>query len=524
MRSLSKSKLVAFRQCAKRVWLEVHEPSLAVYSADTQARFEAGNEVGALARRLYDPQNRGTTLDAQRDGFSATFERTRDLLKEPRPIFEAGFAAEGAMAFADVMLPASDGPRPRWRMVEVKSATSVKDYHHDDAAIQSYVARAAGADLEAIAVAHVDSTWVYPGGGDYRGLIKEEDLTEETIERTTEVAGWVAEAQRVVGENQPPQIGLGRHCHDPFDCPFLAHCRAALPAVEHPVEWLPNLRGQDVRDLIETKGVRDLRDIPDDLLNEQQLRVKRHTLSGEPYFDAAGARAALAKHKLPALFLDFETAQLAVPIWAGTRPYQQIPFQFSLHSLSADHGLSHAAHLDLTGQDPSESFARALIEACTGSGPIFVYNAAFESGRIKELAERYPRLAPALTALSARIVDLLPITRRFYYHPSQHGSWSIKAVLPAMAPDLSYDTLTGVKDGGMAMIAYLEAIRGGTSAARKAEIERQLLDYCRLDTLAMVRVWQFLSGNTGPLTEAAEQPSAERTGWATRLLRRVVGG
>ena len=152
------------------------------------------------------------------------------------------------------------------------------------------------------------------------------------------------------------------------------------------------------------------------------------------------------------------------------------------------------AFLDLSGQDPSESLARALIASCGKSGPVFVYSAAFETTRIRELANRIPKLAKRLLAINERVVDLLPIARSRYYHPDQQGSWSIKAVLPAAVPELSYDALEGVQDGGTAMEAFTEAIHPDTGAERKSEIESQLLAYCRLDTFAMVRLWQFFSG------------------------------
>ena len=193
--------------------------------------------------------------------------------------------------------------------------------------------------------------------------------------------------------------------------------------------------------------------------------------------------------------MDFETTQFVVPIWKGTRPYQQIPFQFSVHRLSRTGKLEHRPFLDLSGEDPSLGFAKALVAACGNTGPIFVYNAGFESARIRELAERFPRLGASLRALLDRIVDLLPVARDHYYHPNQEGSWSIKAVLPSICPDLDYANLDGVQNGGMAMEAYAEAINAGTTPERKAEIERQLNAYCALDTLALVRLWSAFSGS-----------------------------
>lgn len=183
-----------------------------------------------------------------------------------------------------------------------------------------------------------------------------------------------------------------------------------------------------------------------------------------------------------------------MPIWAGTSPYQQIPFQFSLHTLDENGAVAAQEFLDLSGGDPSRGFAENLIAVCGNTGAIFVYNAGFEGARIKELAARFTDLEVNLRAIKTRLVDLHPVTKANYYHPSQRGSWSIKAVLPTVAPDLSYQDLDGVKDGGMAMEAYLEAIHPDTTAARKAEIETQLLAYCGLDTFAMVRLWQFLAG------------------------------
>ncbi|MGO4814117.1 DUF2779 domain-containing protein [Cupriavidus sp. 2MCAB6] len=494
MRSLSKSKLMAFRQCPKRLWLEIHRPERREDSSATEASFAIGHQVGDIARRLYDPDGQGVLIDAQSEGFAAAFARSQASLDAAQPIFEAGFSAAGALAFADVMLPGVTARKRTWRMIEVKSSTSVKDYHQDDTAVQAFVARSAGVALSAIALAHIDSQWVYPGAGDYQGLLTEVDLTEQAFGRAEEVKGWIDEAQRIASQPGEPAMKSGRHCNQPYECGFLGYCESQEPSAEFPVHWLPRIQAKALKALIEQDGVTDLRDVPDRLLNERQRLVKTHTLSGQAFFDAAGAAADLAPHKLPAYFLDFETIQFAVPIWKGTRPYQQLPFQFSVHRLSRTGKLEHRSFLDLSGNDPSLAFAQALVAGCGESGPVFVYNAAFETTRIRELAERFPRLAAPLQAISARVVDLLPIAQQRYYHPSQQGSWSIKKVLPAVAPDLRYDALDGVQDGGMAMSAYQEAIHPGTTRARKDQIERQLLDYCGLDTFAMVRLWQFFAG------------------------------
>jgi Domain of unknown function(DUF2779) len=494
MRNLSKSKLISFRQCPKRLWLEIHHPELRVNSAATQASFSVGNAVGEIAQQIYDPLKIGVTLDVQRDGYPVTFQRSMDWLATARPIFEGGYTAHQAFSFADVMLPEEINGRRVWRMVEVKSSTRVKDYHRDDAAIQSTIARHAGVPLSAITLAHIDSDFVYQGEGDYRGLLKEHDLTAEAFAREHEVVTWIDEAQQTAALAYEPVRTTGKHCSTPFECGFLLHCQAQEPQAEIPVSCLPGVASKALKQYIAAHLALELCDTPDDLLNKLQQRVKVHTLSGQVYFDAAGAADALKAYPLPAYFLDFETIQFAVPTWRGTSPYQQIPFQFSLHTLDESGTLAAQAFLDLSGGDPSRGFAEKLIAVCGNTGAIFVYNAGFEGARIKELAARFADLAVDLRAIKARLVDLHPVTKANYYHPSQRGSWSIKAVLPAVAPDLSYQDLDGVKDGGMAMEAYLEAIHPDTTAARKAEIETQLLAYCGLDTFAMVRLWQFLAG------------------------------
>ena len=496
MGMLSKSKLLAYRQCQRRLWLEIHDPDPPDHSAATEATFKTGHHVGEVARRIYDPKGTGTEIDRKALGTTVAIASTPELLVSNKPLFEAGFSAEGAYAFADVMLPLRKAGQRVWRMVEVKSSTEVKDYHRDDTAVQAFVARASGAPLASVAVAYIDKTWVYPGGEDYTGLFVEEDLTDEAFGRVDEVRGWISEAQAVVRRRKMPDARVGKQCTEPYVCNFIDRCTTWEPKIKYPVSWLPRATSSALKTLFNEGGVEDLRKVPDALLNERQLRVKTATLSGKPYFDKAGAAAELAAYKLPATFLDFETIQFAVPIWKGTRPYQKIPFQFSAQRLSRSGKLVEHPFLDLSGDNPSRKLAEALLASCGDSGPVFAYHASVEKGCITGLAETFPRMKRDLMAIAGRLVDLLPVAKKYFYHPSQAGSWSLKAVLPAVVPGLSYADLDEVQGGTLAMIAYAEAITPETSAARKATIEKQLLDYCRLDTYAMVRLWQVFAGRS----------------------------
>lgn len=493
MPRLSKSKLIAWRQCPKRLWLELHRPELRDDSG-AEAVFRIGNEVGEVARQVYDPEGTGTIIDVAEWGFEEAFRRTNDLLGEgDGPVFEAGLCVEGALAFADVMLPLHGAGTNAWRMLEVKSTMGVKDYHREDLAIQTHLALQSGVNLQSCGIAHIDSSFVYGGDGDYQGLFHAEDLTKEILSLAPEVEGWIAGAQATAALAAEPSIPMGTQCSDPFDCPFAAWCSRDLPVVEYPLDSLPGLSGPR-RQAIEALGITDLREVPAPMLTHLQNHVREVTISGETWFEREGAASALKDHGFPAWFLDFETVMMPVPIWKGTRPYQQIPFQFSLHRVDADGTMGHEAFLDLSGADPSRPLAEALLAKTGKAGPIYAYNARFEGMVIRQLAARFPDLAMPLVALAGRIVDLLPIAKAHFYAPSQHGKWGLKSVLPAACPDLSYAALDGVADGEMAVEAYREAISPETTPERRTEIQGQLLAYCHLDTLAVMRLWKVFRG------------------------------
>lgn len=500
MTALSKSRLLAHRQCPKRLWLQVNEPQLLTDSSSTQASYAAGNRLGAVAQQLFDPNEIGQTFDVVTDGVQAVMSQTQAaiaqtgaVLKHRQPLFEAGFEAAGARAFVDVLLPAK-GPKgmpPRWSIVEVKSATSVKDVYLEDAAIQYFAATQAGLHLNDIAIAHVDKTWVYQGDGCYDGLLTTVDVTQEIQALVKSLPNWIHDAQTDLKRRQPPAMRTGAQCSNPYPCGFLAHCQSTEPAFKHPVHWLPRVQTKALREHLAQPKVKEMRDVPDALLNPQQQRVKKATLSGRAWLDAKGAALALAEHSAACYFLDFETIGDAVPRWAGTRAFEQIPFQFSLHHVGPRGGLDHAAFLDITGNDPRLALAKALIKACGTEGTIFAFNAGFEAHRIAGMAAHlasHRKLGKSLSAIKTRLVDLEPIVRHHYYHPKQQGSWSLKSVLPALLPQFSYAALEGVQNGLDAQLAYAEAVDPATTSARASQLRRQMLAYCKLDTLALVEI------------------------------------
>ena len=410
---LSKSKLIAFRQCPKRLWLEVHRPDLKIYDASAQSRFDTGYRIGDFAQS----QHPDGILIAPDNNLTNALKETEKHLSNPhrKVLFEATFQAEGILVRADLLIPTNVG----WHMVEVKSSTSVKDYHIEDAAIQSWVAMKAGLSLANTSVQVVDSTWAYPGDNNYSGLLKLHAVDEYIAPLQTEVPKWLADAQ-AVARGSEPVVKMGAQCGSPFACGFRTHCESLTTPAQFPISWLPRLHDSK-RKKYEGAGYLDLRDLPFEGLSAKQQRVVQATITGEIFLEPL-TEAEKQSVTGTRYYLDFETISFAMPIWAGTRPYQQVPFQWSCHIEQPDGSLSHEMFLDLTGDDPSRAFADSLVRALGKSGPIIVYNQSFEKTRIKELAMRFADLAQALEKIRDRVVDLMPLANTHFYHTSMQGS------------------------------------------------------------------------------------------------------
>ncbi len=474
---LSKSKITMFEQCPKRLWLATYRPELAEQDGGAEARFATGHEVGALACALLPT---GTMVEAEPD-LTAALQTTRRLLsaRHDEPIFEATLAHDGVIVRIDILEPDGVGG---WRMAEVKSSTAAKDYHLGDLATQLWVASEAGLPVSSAAIRHLDNRFVLKREGDFRGLFADTEMMVQAAPIIAKRSEVVAAARQVLAGPEP-LVEPGPQCETPFACEFATHCHAALPeGPEWPVTILPNGGGKRWV----AQGIDNLLAIvPEALPNVLHRRVRDATATGVPYHDAAGARAAMADWAYPRSWLDFETINFAVPRWVGTRPYQQVPFQFSAHVEQADGRVDHHEFLALDASDPRRACAEALLAAIPPQGAVVGYNAAFERSRIVELAEAFSDLSSELRAVANRIVDLLPVARANWYHRDQRGSWSIKAVLPTIAPELDYAGLE-VKDGGAAQGAFLEVIAPETGMKRRRALEIALKTYCARDTEAMI--------------------------------------
>ncbi len=473
-------------QCLKKVYLEVHRRDLIKYSAATQAAFNIGHLVGEIAIEIYG-QGRGEYIPYKGGSLAPAIKQTRALMDSlfPEPIFEATLQHENVLVREDVLLPA-DGS---WDIVEVKASTKLKPVHAQDCAVQAWVHEGAGYSFGKISLAHINNQFVYGGGGDFSGLLLEKDLTAKVAELMPSVPDWVDRAKEAV-EGPEPDIPVGQHCFSPYECPFFNYCWPVES--KYPIHGLMGSK-KKLGGLV-AEGYTDIRDVPAGKLDsDTHLRILRVTRSGEPEI-LPSAENFMRELPFPRYYMDFETIGPPIPVWEGTRPYETLPFQWSCHVEHENGQLEHFEFLDLSGEPPMRGCAEKMILVLGDRGPVLIYT-SYEKVVIKGLINRFPDLAEPLQALVERLVDIAPPVKQAYYHPDMMGSWSLKAVLPTIAPDLDYTALEGVHEGTEASIAYLEAINPETESDRVEELRHQLLKYCEYDTLAMVRLVEFFSAH-----------------------------
>ncbi len=483
---LSKSRFLSGLQCHKRLDLELHEPDLGAEADEgLQAILDMGTAVGALARRRFP----GGRLIAEDHLHHCEAEQTTvaALADASLPaIYEGAFTHDDVRIRADVLARTEGGA---FDLIEVKSTAGAKASHQWDVAIQLYVLEGLGVRVPRAFLMHLNRDYVYPGGEyDLEQLFVCADLTDSARERRPDVVASLAAMRAALRAESSPVISTGPHCSTPYACPFWEHCHDG--GSEHPIGELPHMRAR-LRERLVSMGIADLGAVPVEFdgLSPLHLRVLEAVRTGVRYHDPA-IREALSKATFPVHFVDFETFNPALPLYPGTRPYQIIPFQWSDHILGVDGALRHCEYLHDGRGDPRRRFAETLLETATGEGSIVVYS-GYESSRLAALATELPDLAPGLEALRARLFDLLPVIRNHVYDPQFRGSFGIKAVLPALVPDLGYEDLA-IQDGGLASVAYAAIVAPTTPVDRVVELRRALLAYCKRDTEAMLELFRLL--------------------------------
>jgi predicted RecB family nuclease len=474
-------------QCDKRLYLECFHPELAdPFDPGRQAILDMGTRVGELARDLC-PDCQLITEDHLHHGKAVS--STETVLADPKvnAISEAAFVHDDVRIRVDIL---ERSGKDRYDLIEVKSGTSVKEEHIPDVAVQLYVLRGCGIPVEKACLCHLNKQYVYQGGDyDLSQLFLVEDITSEVEELQPYIPLLLEEMRLPLWQLEPPDIKPRRQCTKPYPCVFYSHCHAGKP--EHHVSQLPRAT-EKLLSALEEAGIEDIREMPIDFpgLNATQQRVRDCLVGNNVYLDPLLPRT-LEKLEYPIHFLDFETFNPALPLYVGTRPYHILPFQWSDHVLTEDGEIRHQEFLYDGFDDPREPFARSLVDALGSSGSIVVYS-SFEATRIRELAVALPHLSgELLNLLEGRIVDLLELVRKHCYHPDFHGSFSLKAVLPALVPELDYSDLE-ISDGTQASMAYAEIIQAETPDERRRQLRENLLTYCKRDTEAEVRLFEML--------------------------------
>jgi predicted RecB family nuclease len=453
-----------------------------------------------IAARLLVPD--GVLVQEGPDRHAEAVERTRHLIADPNvpAIFEAAFAFDRVLIRADILERLPSGG---WRLGEVKSSTRVKPEHLDDLAIQAYVIAGSGLVAEEMQLVHVNTSYVRGETGiDWHAYFERDDVAAEVRDLLPSVPERVAEMHVILGLPTAPDVRPSGHCFSPFPCEFWDRCTA-----DKPEDWiinLPRLKAARFAEL-DGNGIESMRDIPPDFpLTPGQQRVANAVVSGQEFI-SDGLPEALTALRPPVSYLDFETFSPAIPLYAGTRPYERIPFQWSMHY---DHGAGEVRHFEFLGNgdaDPRREFAETLIEAISWmTGPIVVYS-PFEATVLRSLAALLPDLSESLFAAIDRMTDLLPIIRSHVSHPEFLGSNSIKVVAPALVPGFTYDDLDSVADGNDASaVFYRLASDRSLSVEDRNRYRRALLAYCSRDTLALVYVHRELMKL--PASRSAQPP------------------
>ena len=478
---LSKSRFLAGLQCHLRLWYQCYERELIPEVPPArQAIFDAGHAVGELATQLY-PE--GVLIEEPYYQHEQAVQSTLKAMQNPemRAIYEAAFMYDGVRIRVDIL---ERSENKTWDLVEVKSSTSVKEVYYADVAVQHYVLQGCGLKIGRAGILHINNKYVYDGQNlDLDLLFSFEDLTELSVSMQPEIPGQLDILKAMLAEDGAPVIQPSKHCHKPYDCEFWDYCTRDMPEF-----WVYDINsiGQEKLEELSGMGIQAIGDIPETFpLSEIQERI-RVSVANQHEFISDQLEAELNDMEFPIHFLDFETIGLAIPRYADTRPYQTIPFQWSDHILFEDGRLDHREYLCTEDKDPREEFTKTLLDAVGSEGSIVIYT-SYETGVLKSLMEHLPGYADELQAVIDRFVDLYAIIRRNYYHPKFYGSFSLKYVLPALVPKMSYENLA-IREGMQASIEYLRMIDPETPQAEKDRIKNDLLTYCGQDTLAMVKI------------------------------------
>ena len=487
---LSKSKYTRALQCPKMLWMDTYMPEKAEGSESTEEVFETGNEVGDLARQYFGDS---ALVDFDK-GLSSMLEETQEYINSGEAnIAEASFAVDGLFCSVDILHKNPYG----WDIIEVKSSTWVHSVYYDDMAFQFYVLNKLGMNITGVYNMHINGNYVRQGDLDLNQLFTVVDCTETILEKQRTLKSNIEGIRRymALAEDFEPEKDLGIYCFEPYPCAYYNYCKRHLP--ENSVFDIRNFGKKKKLDLYHN-GIISFEDVirsKSKLSKSQLLQVESAVYHSKPAIDKRKIKSCLEEYTYPLYYLDFETYQSAIPEYDGEKPYMQIPFQYSLHiQYEKDGELEHKEHLGVAGTDTRRALAEQLCRDIPKDVCSLAYNMKFEKMVIKQLAEQYPDLAEHLMNIHDNMKDLMiPFKQKYYYSEALEGSYSIKYVLPALCPDdpeLDYHNLEGIHNGSEAMAAFPDLLNH--TLEEQEQIRKNLLAYCGLDTLAMVKVLEKL--------------------------------
>jgi hypothetical protein len=483
---LSKSSFIKGLQCEKHLYLyKYHYNEMDELSEMQKAIFKRGTNVGELAHKLFP----GGVIAAQGDppNYDKALQRTKELMNDgAKVIYEAAFMFNEVLSIADIVVMEKGGAK----VFEVKSSTSVSETYLNDAALQYYVISSLGIRIKDFCIVYINNQYIRKGELNLEELFITESVLEFILPLQKLVKENVERFKKVIMKKKMPVIDIGEHCYNPYTCGFFNYCRKHIPE-----DSIFDFSGMHLTKKYELyrEGIININDVPLEypLNKNNKLQLDVHK-SGKALIDKKAIKNFLSDLNYPLYFMDFETFQPAVPLYDNSKPYQQIPFQYSVFlKKNKNSEADHFEFLAEPGEDPRKKFIDNLLKVTKGKGDVLVYNKTFEITRLNEIARDYSEYAEEIERLISRIKDLMtPFQKKYYYAPEMKGSYSIKAVLPALVPELSYDNLE-INEGGLASIAY-ESLQTETDLMFIAEIRQQLLEYCKLDTLGMVRILEKL--------------------------------
>lgn len=486
---ISKSRYLQGIQCPKLLWHDCNTPTLFPQpDAQQQAIFEQGRQVGNLAKKLFPD---GIEVGFGFANMEEAVLRTEQALELRRPLFEATFATKHAYARVDILNPVGTD---RCDVYEVKSCTSLKDIYLHDLALQVRVLRDSGIDLRRCFVVYINNEFIKQGEIDPNEFFIHEDVTDRVDALLPSVEDNLERMNDIVRLDESPDVQIGKHCNNPFSCPLVEQCWSHLP--EHHVLTLPRIGAKGFK-LLE-QGISGIKHIPDSIkLTPTQTIQRQVVTSGMPHIDEAAIKAFLTKLKWPVSYVDFETFSTAIPLFDYASPFEQIPFQFSLHTQRApDSEPEHRMFLADGYGDPRREFMARLRSAIDGEGSVVVFNAAFEKGVLNRCVELFPEYKPWVDNVTRRMVDLLVPFRAFhFYHPAQLGSASIKRVMPALT-GRGYVGLE-IAEGATASLEFMRVHFGEVPPTERQRVREQLEVYCTRDTAGMVWIVDELRNLVG---------------------------